>query len=79
MGIEEMFRDFKSGGYNLEATRVSNQRLISLVLLICFSYTIAIFAGENIKQKGVASYVTRPVSTPRANPMTQQFYYWIAW
>ena len=27
MGIEEMFRDFKSGGYNLEETQVRVQRL----------------------------------------------------
>lgn len=66
MGIEEMFRDFKSGGYNLEETRVNNQRLISLILLICLSYTIATFAGENIKHKGVASYVTRPTLNRRA-------------
>ncbi|AUB41711.1 IS4 transposase [Nostoc flagelliforme CCNUN1] len=32
--IEEMFRDFKSGGYNLEDTNVSGQRLISLILLV---------------------------------------------
>jgi hypothetical protein len=32
--IEEMLRDFKSGGYNLEDTHVSGQRLISLILLI---------------------------------------------
>jgi hypothetical protein len=73
MGIEEMFRDFKSGGYNLEATRVNNQRLISLILLICLSYTIATFAGENIKQKGVASYVTRPSSTKRTYPRHSSF------
>ena len=33
MGIEEMFRDFKSGGYNLEITQVTGDRLISLILL----------------------------------------------
>ena len=60
-----MFRDFKRGGYNLEETRVNNQRLISLILLICLSYTIATFAGETIKQKGVAKYVTRPTETDR--------------
>lgn len=73
MGIEEMFRDFKSGGYNLEATRVNNQRLISLILLICLSYTLATFAGENIKQKGVASYVTRPSSSKRTYPRHSSF------
>ena len=73
MGIEEMFRDFKGGGYNLEATRVNNQRLTSLILLICLSYTITTFAGENIKQKGVASYVTRPSSSQRTYPRHSNF------
>lgn len=33
-GIEEMFRDYKSGGYNLEATGVTGNRLIAIILLI---------------------------------------------
>ena len=73
MGIEEMFRDFKSGGYNLEETRVNNQRLVSLILLICLSYTLATFAGENIKQKGVASYVNRPRECQRTYPRHSSF------
>jgi len=35
--IEQMFRDFKSGGYNLEDTNVSDNRFISLVLIISFA------------------------------------------
>jgi len=31
--IEEMFRDFKSGGYKLEDTNVSNKRLIYLIFV----------------------------------------------
>jgi len=27
-GIEEMFRDFKSGGYKLEGTNVTGERLV---------------------------------------------------
>lgn len=42
MGIEEIFRDFKKGGYNLEATQRSGKRLLSLLLLITFAYTEAI-------------------------------------
>jgi hypothetical protein len=34
MGIEEMFRDLKLGGYNLESTKVENERLIALIILI---------------------------------------------
>ena len=49
MGIEEMFRDFKSGGYNLEGTQVRGQRLSALILLITFAYCQAIFWGKTIQ------------------------------
>lgn len=65
MGIEEMFRDFKRGGYNLEITRVGDRRLISLILLICLSYSLSTFIGQNIKSKGVAKYVSRPTEQGR--------------
>jgi hypothetical protein len=65
MGIEEMFRDFKGGGYNLEITRVNDRRLISLVLLICLSYSLSTFIGQNVKSKGVAKYVSRPTEQGR--------------
>lgn len=65
MGIEEMFRDFKLGGYNLEVTRVTDHRLIALILLICLSYSFSTFAGKTIKSKGVAKYVTRPTEAGR--------------
>jgi len=32
-GIEEMFRDFKSGGYKLEGTNVTGERLVVMVLI----------------------------------------------
>lgn len=49
--IEEMFRDFKSGGYNLEDTNVSGERLSSLILLIAIAYSSATFKGQKIKNK----------------------------
>jgi len=57
--IEEMFRDFKSGGYNLEDTNVSMSRLIPLILLIAAAYSSATFKGERIKNKGVQKYIGR--------------------
>jgi hypothetical protein len=65
MGIEEMFRDFKGGGYNLEITRVSDCRLTSIILLICLSYSLSTFTGQNIKSKGVAKYIARPTEQGR--------------
>lgn len=53
---EEMFRDFKSGGYNLDDTNVSGNRLISLILIIAmpaagfaYAYSSATFKGQIIK------------------------------
>lgn len=57
--IEEMFRDCKSGGYNLEATQVCENRLNTLILLIAIAYTSAIILGGEIKQKGVQKYTCR--------------------
>jgi len=37
MGIEEMFRDYKSGGYYLEGTGLKSQRVIALILLIALA------------------------------------------
>ncbi len=55
-GIEEMFRDFKSGGYNLEGTKVSDRRLMTLILLITLAYSQATLSGEIIKNQGIAKY-----------------------
>jgi hypothetical protein len=41
MGIEEMFRDYKSGGYYLEGKALKGQRLMVLILLIALVYTSA--------------------------------------
>ena len=57
--IEKMFRDFKSGGYNLEDTKVSGERLISLILLIAIAYTGTTIQGQEIKRLGVQKYVGR--------------------
>jgi hypothetical protein len=49
-GIEAMFKDCKTGGYNLENRYACYDRLKSLVLLIAIAYTCAIIKGCAIKQ-----------------------------
>jgi len=49
----------QTGGYNLEATKASNQRLIALILLIALAYSCATFAGRKLKHKGVQNYIGR--------------------
>ncbi len=73
-GIEEMFRDFKSGGYNLEQTNVSGQRLISLILLISFAYMDATLQGQEIKTKGVQKYIGRVKENGRVERRHSSFY-----
>ncbi len=58
-GIEAMFKDCKTGGYNLESTYTDGQRLTSLILLIAIAYTCAILSGRNSRQMGLQKYVGR--------------------
>jgi len=58
-GIETMFKDCKSGGYNLERSHANNQRLSSLILLIATAYSCAVIQGQKIKTMGVEKYVDR--------------------
>ncbi len=58
-GIEAMFKDCKSGGYNLESSHASSDRLLSLVLLIAIAYSCAIFHGRKIKAMGLQKYIGR--------------------
>jgi hypothetical protein len=80
--IEEMFKDFKSGGYCLEDTQVRGNRLISLIILIAIAYTSATFFGREIKDKGVQKYVGRVKEFGRYERRHSTFYiglYGTAW
>jgi hypothetical protein len=58
-GIEAMFKDCKTGGYNLEDSKANQQRLNSLLLLIAIAYTTACLKGNSIKKQGVQKYISR--------------------
>lgn len=72
--IEEMFRDFKSGGYKLEDTNVSGNRLISLILIISFAYSMSTFQGQKIKRIGVQKYIARVKEYGRITRRHSSFY-----
>ncbi len=59
MGIEAMFRDYKSGGYNLEGSKANIHRLTNLILLIAIAYTVSALKGKSIKNKGYQKYISR--------------------
>ena len=58
-GIEAMFRDCKSGGYNLEASQANQQRLTNLILLIAIAYTASCLVGLKIRNTGYQEYINR--------------------
>jgi len=45
-GIEAMFKDCKTGGYNLEKSYACDNRLKTLILLIALAYSCAILQGR---------------------------------
>ena len=73
-GIEAMFKDCKTGGYNLEGSHACEQRLISLVLIIAIAYTCAILQGKQIKSQGVQQYVCRLKETHRQHQRHSTFW-----
>lgn len=58
-GIEMMFKDCKTGGYNLEAAQVNEQRFLALLLLVVIAYSLATLEGSLIQYKGFTAYLGR--------------------
>lgn len=58
--IEEMFRDFKSGGDHLEGCRLASERLDKLLVIVAIADTSALLQGRAIKRLGIQKYVARP-------------------
>lgn len=65
-GIESMFKDCKSGGYNLEDTWVSAPRFMALVLLVAMAYTLATFFGQNLQALQIQRYACRLTEIQRS-------------
>jgi Transposase DDE domain len=58
-GIEAMFKDCKTGGYNLEKSHACDDRLKTLILLIALAYSCAILQGRKFKLQGIQKYIGR--------------------
>jgi len=54
-----MFKDCKTGGYNLEKSHACEQRLTTWILLIAFAYSCAILKGRKLKHLGIQKYIGR--------------------
>jgi hypothetical protein len=58
-GIEAMFRDCKTGGYNLEGSKFNPDRLMRLIFLIALAMTSAWLHGQRTKFQKQESYICR--------------------
>lgn len=73
-GIEAMFRDCKSGGYNLEGSQANAQRLTNLILLIAIAYTASCLVGLKIRNTGHTEYINRLKLEGKTRP--RHSYFW---
>jgi hypothetical protein len=58
-GIEQFFKDCKTGGYNLEDTKVNETRFLALVLIIIIAYSLATMHGQRMKNLKIERYAGR--------------------
>lgn len=72
-GIESMFKDCKTGGYNLEKSQVHAPRFLALVLLMVIAYSLATCAGGRFKQTKIDRYVARLMEADRKHPRHSEF------
>ena len=65
-GTETLFKDCKTGGYNLEDTKVNERRLLAIILVITIAYTLATFQGIICQKMRVSAYIGRPTENNRS-------------
>ena len=70
----QMFRDFKGGGYNLERTNLTGDRLSKLLILLSLAYLKSIIQGIDIKSKQIQEYLGRKTENHRKYARHSTFY-----
>jgi hypothetical protein len=73
-GIEAMFKDCKTGGYNLEKSYAGDDRLKTLILLRALAYSCAILQGRKFKLMGIQKYIGRLIEWKRAQRRHSSFW-----
>ncbi len=73
-GIEAMFKDCKTGGYNLEGSKASSEKLSCIVLLIALAMTAAWLQGARTVVLGKYSYICCPKEPGRAKRRDSNFW-----
>lgn len=81
-GIEAMFKDCKTGGYNLEKSHANDRRLKNLILIIAIAYTCATLQGQKLKLGGIQKYIGRLTECRRSPRRHSSFWiglYGLSW
>jgi hypothetical protein len=73
-GIEAMFKDCKTGGYNLEGSQASSERLIRLIFLIALAMSAAWLQGQHTSTLGTSNYICRQKETQRTRRRHSNFW-----
>ena len=73
-GIEAMFKDCKTGGYNLEDSQASQDKLVRLVLLIAIAMTTAWLQGEKTSILRKSPYICRQKEAGRTKRRHSNFW-----
>jgi hypothetical protein len=74
MGIEMMFRDCKTGGYNLEGSKANSARLTNLILLIAIAYTQSTLDGIKYQSTLSSQYFGRSKKLRGNTSKTSRFW-----
>jgi hypothetical protein len=72
-GIEQLFKDCKTGGYHLEDTKVNEPRFLALVLLIAMAYSLATMQGQAIRKFHIEIYAGRVQEHQDKTPRQSDF------
>nr|MDZ8059442.1 IS4 family transposase [Nostoc sp. EkiNYC01] len=73
-GIEAMFKDCKTGGYNLEGSQASPDRLVRLIFLVALAMTSAWLHGQRTKFQKQQSYICRQEEKNRTEKRHSNFW-----
>ena len=73
-GIEAMFKDCKTGGYNIEKTKVSEPRFLALLLLIAIAYSLNTIRGQQLNIVPRRIYICRLKESSRSPERHSDFW-----
>jgi hypothetical protein len=73
-GIEAMFKDCKTGGYNLEGCQASPDKLIALMIVIALAMTSVWLQGKRTRLQRQEKYVCRLQETGRTRRRHSNFW-----